>query len=182
MEEEKKGITAKKSENFSEWYTQVLIKSEFIDYSDVSGAIIFRPDAYAVWERIVGAVDSEFKKAGIDNVYFPLFIPEHFLAKEQEHLEGFVPEVAWVTETGSSKLSERLAVRPTSETIIYPSFSKWIRSWRDLPIRYNLWNNVVRWEFKNPTPFIRSREFLWNEGHSAYATEKEARAERDIIL
>ncbi|MEM0094923.1 MAG: proline--tRNA ligase [Candidatus Micrarchaeaceae archaeon] len=182
MEEEKKGITAKKSENFSEWYTQVLIKSEFIDYSDVSGAIIFRPDAYAVWERIVGAVDSEFKKAGIDNVYFPLFIPEHFLKKEQEHLEGFVPEVAWVTETGNSKLSERLAVRPTSETIIYPSFSKWIRSWRDLPVRYNLWNNVVRWEFKNPMPLIRNREFLWNEGHSAYATEKEALAEREVIL
>ncbi|MEM3296767.1 MAG: proline--tRNA ligase, partial [Candidatus Micrarchaeaceae archaeon] len=114
--------------------------------------------------------------------YFPLFIPEHFLKKEQEHLEGFVPEVAWVTETGNSKLSERLAVRPTSETIIYPSFSKWIRSWRDLPVRYNLWNNVVRWEFKNPMPLIRNREFLWNEGHSAYATEKEALAEREVIL
>jgi prolyl-tRNA synthetase len=176
------GITVKKSENFSEWYQQVIIKSGFIDYTEVSGCIVFRPAAYGAWEAIKEAVDKEFKKDGVENVYFPLFIPEKFLMKEKEHVEGFSAEVAWVTEAGSSKLGERLAVRPTSETIMYPSYSKWIRSWRDLPLRYNQWNNVVRWEFKHPTPFIRSREFLWNEGHTVFATAKEAEDERDVIL
>ena len=127
-------------------------------------------------------IDAEFKKAGIEDTYFPLLIPERLLKKEEEHFEGFTPEVAWVTETGNAKLEERLAIRPTSETIMYKSYSKWIRSWRDLPLRYNQWNNVLRWEFKHPTPFIRSREFLWNEGHSVFATEEEALAERDQIL
>lgn len=176
------GMTVKKADNFSEWYLQVLLKSSFIDYTDVSGCLAFRPAAYGAWETISRAVDAEFKKDGVENVYFPLFIPEKFLMKEKEHVEGFAPEVAWVTEAGSSKFSERLAIRPTSETIMYASYSKWIRSWRDLPMRYNQWNNVVRWEFKHPTPFIRSREFLWNEGHTVYATEKEAEAERDVIL
>lgn len=176
------GITVKKAENFSEWYTQVLLKSNFIDYTDVSGCLAFRPAAYGAWEMISRAVDAEFKKDGVENVYFPLFIPEKFLTKEKEHVEGFAPEVAWVTETGNSKLGERLAVRPTSETIMYASYSKWVRSWRDLPMRYNQWNNVVRWEFRHPTPFLRSREFLWNEGHTVYATEREAEAERDAIL
>ncbi len=179
---DEKGITVKKAENFSEWYTEVLLKSNFIDYTDVSGAMAFRPSAYAMWETLRDFVDREFKAVGIENVYFPLFIPEKHLKKESEHLEGFMPEVAWVTQTGNEKLSERLAVRPTSEAIMYPSFAKWIRSWRDLPMKYNQWNNVVRWEFRHPTPFIRSREFLWNEGHSVYATEQEALAERDIIL
>ncbi|MDE1856017.1 MAG: proline--tRNA ligase [Candidatus Micrarchaeota archaeon] len=177
-----KGITVKKSENFSEWYVQVLLKSEFIDYTDVSGALAYRPSSYAVWETISEAVDKEFKKIGVQNVYFPMFIPERYLQKEKEMLEGFTPEVAWVTHAGETKLSERLAVRPTSETIMYASYSKWIRSWRDLPMRYNQWNNVVRWEFKDPTPFIRGREFLWNEGHTVFATDKEAMAERDVIL
>jgi prolyl-tRNA synthetase len=179
---EELGITVKKSENFDEWYIQVILRSEFADYSDVSGCMIFRPDAYFVWEQMQKFTDEQFKKIGIKNVYFPLFIPEKFLVKEKEHLEGFSPEVAWVTQTGDSKLDERLAVRPTSETIIYPSYSKWIRSWRDLPMRYNLWNNVVRWEFKHAVPLLRSREFLWNEGHTVFSNEKEALAEEDEII
>jgi prolyl-tRNA synthetase len=182
MEAEKKGITAKKAENISEWYTQVLIKSEFIDYTEISGGLAFRPDGYFVWETIQHAVDEKFKADGIQNVYFPMLIPEHLLSKEKEHVKGFSPEVAWVTHTGDSKLDERLAVRPTSETIMYPSYSKWIRSWRDLPMRFNQWNNVIRWEFKHPTPLLRSREFLWNEGHTVFATAEEAEAERDVIL
>jgi len=179
---EQEGIKAKKSENFSEWYTQVIIKSGFVDYTAVSGCLAFRPEAYFVWEQIQAATDKEFKKAGIQNVYFPLLIPEKFLMKEKEHVEGFSPEVAWVTKTGDTELTERLAIRPTSETIMYDSFAKWIRSWRDLPMLYNQWNNVLRWEFKHPVPLLRSREFLWNEGHTVFATQKEAEAERDIIL
>ncbi len=176
------GLTVKKAENFSEWYQQVLIKSGFIDYTDVSGAIVLRPSSYAVWQTLTYAIDAEFKKVGIEDTYFPLLIPEKLLRKESEHFEGFVPEVAWVTEAGNSKLEERLAIRPTSEVIMYANYAKWIRSWRDLPLRYNQWNNVLRWEFKHPTPFIRTREFLWNEGHSVFASEKEANAERDEIL
>jgi len=179
---EQEGIKAKKSENFSEWYTQVIIRSGFVDYTAVSGCLAFRPEAYFVWEQIQAATDKEFKKAGIQNVYFPLLIPEKFLMKEKEHVEGFSPEVAWVTKTGDTELTERLAIRPTSETIMYDSFAKWIRSWRDLPMLYNQWNNVLRWEFKHPVPLLRSREFLWNEGHTVFATQKEAEAERDIIL
>ena len=173
-EPKQEGITAKKGVDFDEWYTQAIIKSEFADYSPVSGCLVYRPSGYAVWENIRDATDLEFKKAGIQNAYFPLFIPERLLRKEQEHVKGFAPEVAWVTEAGDSKLEERLAVRPTSETIIYEVVRKWIRSWRDLPLRLNLWNNVVRWEFKHPTPFLRGREFLWNEGHTMFATREEA--------
>ncbi|MEM0074939.1 MAG: proline--tRNA ligase [Conexivisphaerales archaeon] len=183
MEESRpKEIRAKKSENFDEWYTQVILKSELMDYSPVSGCMVFRPLAYAIWEIIQKAADEMFKAAGIQNVYFPLLIPERLLKKEQEHVKGFAPEVAWVTEAGNSKLDERLAIRPTSETIMYDSFSKWIRSWRDLPLKFNQWNSVIRWEFRHPTPFLRSREFLWNEGHTVYATREEAEAERDVIL
>ena len=182
MEAEKKGITAKKAENVSEWYTQVLIKSEFIDYTAISGGLAFRPDSYFVWETVQRAVDDRFKADGIQNVYFPMLIPEHLLEKEKEHVKGFSPEVAWVTHAGDSKLDERLAIRPTSETIMYDSYSKWIRSWRDLPMRFNQWNSVIRWEFKHPTPLLRSREFLWNEGHTVFATAEEAEAERDVIL
>ncbi|MCB9362597.1 proline--tRNA ligase [Candidatus Woesearchaeota archaeon] len=177
-----KGISVKKSEDISQWYTEVITKSDLVDYSDVSGCIIFKPGSYAIWEIVRDETDKLFKEAGIQNCYFPLFIPEKFLTREAEHVEGFAPEVAWVTQTGSSTLSERLAVRPTSETIMYPSFAKWIRSHRDLPLRLNQWNNVVRWEFKNPVPLMRSREFLWNEGHTAFATKEEAEAERDVIL
>jgi prolyl-tRNA synthetase len=176
------GITVKKEENFSEWYTQVILKSELADYTAVSGTIAYRPRSYAIWETIQGVVDKKLKKMGIQNVYFPMLIPEDYLKKEAEHVEGFAPEVAWVTHAGNSKLDERLAIRPTSETIMYPSYAKWIRSWKDLPMRYNQWNNVVRWEFKHPVPFLRGREFLWNEGHTVFATEKEAEKEmKDII-
>jgi prolyl-tRNA synthetase len=176
------GLTVKKSENFDEWYIQIILKSELADYSAVSGCMIFRPDAYFIWEQIQKFTDENFKKSGIKNVYFPLFIPEKLLAKEKEHVEGFSPEVAWVTQAGNSKLDERLAIRPTSETIMYPSYAKWIRSWRDLPMRYNQWNNVVRWEFKHAVPLLRTREFLWQEGHTVFATEKEALAEEDEIV
>jgi prolyl-tRNA synthetase len=176
------GITAKKAENFDEWYTQVILKSEIADYSPVSGCMVYRPSGYAIWENFQKYADAEFKKVGITNTYFPIFIPERLLRKEAEHVEGFAPEVAWVTQAGSSTLEERLAIRPTSETMMYEVVSRWIRSWRDLPMRLNQWNNVVRWEFRHPTPLLRSREFLWNEGHTLFATKEEADAERDEIL
>ncbi|RLE44728.1 proline--tRNA ligase, partial [Candidatus Woesearchaeota archaeon] len=176
------GITAKKKENFSEWYTQVIQKAELADYTDVSGCIVFRPRSYAIWEKVQKWFDKEIKKLGVKNAYFPLFIPKRLLEKETEHVEGFTPEVAWVTQAGESKLNEWLAVRPTSETIMYNSYKKWIRSHRDLPLRLNQWCNVVRWEFKNPVPFIRTREFLWQEGHTAFATKKEAEKEVKEIL
>lgn len=176
------GITAKKSEDFSEWYQQAMLKSELADYSAVSGCIVYRPDSYAIWEKIVRISDTKLKKLGIRNCYFPLFIPEKILMKEATHLEGFSPEVAWVTHAGDTLLDERLAIRPTSETIMYDSYSKWIRSHRDLPLRLAQWNNVVRWEFKHPVPFLRGREFLWVEGHTVFATKSEAEAEcKDII-
>ncbi len=176
------GISEKKSENFDEWYTQVMLKAELADYSPVSGCMVYRPSGYAIWENLQRATDKEFKAAGVQNTYFPLFIPERLLNKEKEHVEGFSPEVAWVTHAGDSKLDERLAVRPTSETIMYEVVARWIRSWRDLPLKLNQWNSVVRWEFKHPTPFLRTREFLWNEGHTLFATRAEADAERDQIL
>ena len=176
-----RGIQSPKSD-LGNWYSEVLVKSGFIDYSDVSGCIILRPSSLFAWNVLKDYVDAQFKKLGIEDVYFPLFIPEKYLKKEEEHFSGFKAEVAWVTHGGDSKLDERLAVRPTSETIMYVSYAKWIRSWRDLPLRYNQWNNVVRWEFKHPMPFIRGREFLWNEGHDVFATEAEALAERDKIL
>ncbi len=180
--EKPESVTVKKADNFSEWYTQVITKTEFVDYTSVSGGLAFRPDGYYVWETIQKVTDSLFKEVGIQNVYFPMLIPERLLNKEKEHVEGFSPEVAWVTHTGDSKLDERLAVRPTSETIMYESYAKWVRSWRDLPMRYNQWNNVIRWEFKHPTPLLRSREFLWNEGHTVFASQEEADGERDVIL
>jgi prolyl-tRNA synthetase len=181
VEKDLKGITAEKDE-FSEWFTQIMLKAELADYTSVSGCIVFKPRAYAIWEKIKEESDKRFKKIGVQNVYFPLFIPEKTLMKEAEHFKGFTPEVAWITHAGDSKLNERLAIRPTSETLMYESYSKWIRSWRDLPLIYNQWNNVVRWEFKHPVPFLRSREFLWNEGHSVYASKKEAESEREKIL
>lgn len=182
IKQNQSGITFKKDENFSEWYQELMIKGELADYTKVSGCIVFRPRSYAIWEKIVSETDKLFKKVGIQNVYFPLFIPESLFLKEKEHVEGFVPEVAWVTHAGNKKLGERLAVRPTSEAIMYDSYSKWIRSHNDLPMRYNQWNNVVRWEFNNPVPFFRTREFLWNEGHSVFATHDEAINEGPEIL
>ncbi|MDO8623049.1 MAG: proline--tRNA ligase [archaeon] len=172
--ESQEGLTIKKEENFSEWYQELILKSGLADYTDVSGCIVLKPASYQIWEKIREECDKRFKKAGIKNCYFPLFIPEKAFKKEQEHVKGFEPEVAWVTQAGNTKLNERLAIRPTSEAVMYESYSKWIRSWRDLPLRLNQWNNVVRWEFNNPVPFFRTREFLWNEGHSAFATEKES--------
>src|SRR3989338_10959995 len=176
------GLTVKKNEDFSEWYQQLILKSGLADYTCVSGAIVFKPRSYEIWEKVQEIINDKFKKIGIKNSYFPLFIPESLLAKEANHVKGFTPEVAWVTQAGNTKLNERLAVRPTSEAIMYDSYSKWIRGWRDLPLKLNQWNNVVRWEFKHPVPFLRTREFLWNEGHTVYATKKEAEAEKEQIL
>jgi len=168
------GITVEKDKDFSEWFTQVVQKAELAEYSSVSGCLVYRPRVYALWEKIVKNTDEEFKKIGIQNSYFPLLIPESLFAKEGDFVKGFAPEVAWVTQGGNTKLGEKLAIRPTSEAIMYESYSKWIRSWRDLPLLLNQWNNVVRWEFNNPAPFFRGREFLWNELHTCFATEKEA--------
>ncbi len=178
---DEKGITAEKDE-LSEWYPQLLQKAELIEYSPVSGCYILRPRLYVIWEKVQEYFNKKIKKDGIQNSYFPLLIPESLLSKEQEHVKGFNPEVAWVTQTGDNKLAEKLALRPTSETIIYPAYSKWIRSWRDLPLRLNQWCNIVRWEFKYPIPLIRSREFLWQEGHSAFATKQEAEKDAEKIL
>jgi prolyl-tRNA synthetase len=176
------GVTIKKSEDFSEWYTEVVLKSELADYAPIKGCMIFRENSYAVWEKIQEVFNKKIRESGHRNVYFPLFIPEGFLKKEAEHFAGFVPEVAWVTEGGSSPLEEKLAIRPTSETIIYATYAKWIRSWRDLPIKLNQWCNIVRWETKATKPFLRTREFLWQEGHTAHATKEEADKEVMDIL
>jgi prolyl-tRNA synthetase len=176
------GVTVKKSDNFSEWYTEVVLKSGMAEYAPIKGCMILREQSYGVWEKIQEVFNRKIKETGHRNVYFPMFIPESFLKKESEHFEGFVPEVAWVTEGGSTKLDERLAIRPTSETIIYATFAKWIRSWRDLPIKINQWCNIVRWETKATKPFLRTREFLWQEGHTAHVTSEEAEKEVMAIL
>ena len=176
------GITESKESNFSEWYTQVIQKAELIDYSKVSGCYILRPRAYFIWEQIQDFFNNLIKQDGVKNAYFPLLIPESLLTKEEEHVEGFAPEVAWVETGGHTKLKERLAIRPTSETIMYDTYSKWIRSHQDLPLRINQWANVIRWEFKHCTPFIRSREFLWQEGHTVFETKQEATKEANKIL
>ena len=176
-EKENIGLTVKKSEDFNEWYNQVVLKADLIDYSSVSGCIIFKPNSYSVWERIQSVFDDKIKKSGHRNCYFPMFIPESLLKKEAEHVKGFSPEVAWVTKAGDTELSERLAIRPTSETVMYESYAKWIRSWRDLPLLLNQWNSVVRWEFKHAKPFLRTREFLWQEGHTVHATKEDAEKE-----
>ena len=176
------GITIKKAENLSEWYTQVILKSGLADYAPIKGCMIFREYAYAIWEKIQEIFNQKIKRTGHKNVYFPMFIPESFLKKEAEHFAGFVPEVAWVTIGGNTPLEEKLAIRPTSETIIYTAFAKWIRSWRDLPIKLNQWCNVVRWDTKGTKLFLRTREFLWQEGHTAHATREEADKEVMEIL
>lgn len=176
------GVTVKKNENFSEWYTEVVLKSGLADYAPIKGCMIFRELSYAIWEKIQEIFNKKIKATGHKNVYFPMFIPESFLKKEAEHFAGFVPEVAWVTQGGDSPLEEKLAVRPTSETIIYATYAKWIRSWRDLPIKLNQWCNVVRWETKATKPFLRTREFLWQEGHTAHATKEDSDKEVMAIL
>ena len=162
------GLSAKKDEDFALWYTQVITLSEMIDYSDISGCYVLRPWSFFIWETIQQYFDAEIKKLGVKNSYFPLFVSERALMTEKDHIEGFAPEVAWVTRCGKNDIAEPIAIRPTSETIMYPFFAKWIRSHRDLPLELNQWSNVVRWEFKDATPFLRSREFLWQEGHTAH--------------
>ena len=161
-------------EDFAQWYTDIVRKAELADYTDTKGCIAIRPYGYAIWENIQKYADDLFKKSGVQNVSFPLLIPESLLEKEKDHVEGFAPEVAWVTEAGGEKLEERLCIRPTSETIITTMYSKWLSSWRDLPFVYNQWCNVLRWE-KETRPFLRSREFLWQEGHTIHETEQEAK-------
>lgn len=173
------GVTFKKSENFSEWYTEVILKSGLADYAPIKGCMIIREDAVAMWEKIQEILNRKIKATGHRNVYFPMFIPESFLKKEAEHFEGFTPEVAWVTHGGDTQLEEKLAVRPTSETIMYATFAKWIRSWRDLPLKINQWCNIVRWETKATKLFLRTREFLWQEGHTAHASKEEA--EKEVV-
>ncbi len=176
------GITAKKAEDFPEWYSQAVIKSGLVDYGPVHGTTAFAPQSYALWENIQDIFNAMIKKSGHKNAYFPLLIPEGFLSKEAEHFKGFVPEIYWVTHNGSSELKERLAIRPTSETMIYYFMARWIRSWRDLPMLLNQWCNILRAEIKDTKPFVRTSEFLWQEGHTAHATDKEAEEEVMRIL
>ena len=164
------------SEDYSQWYQDVVLKAQLADYGPVKGTMVIRPSGYAIWERIQAGLDRRFRETGHENAMFPLLIPESFLQKEAEHVEGFAPEVAWVTQGGSEPLAERLAIRPTSETVICSMYSKWIQSYRDLPVLLNQWCNVVRWE-KATRPFLRTTEFLWQEGHTAHATEAEAHEE-----
>ena len=159
--------------DFAKWYTDIVKKAELCDYSSVKGCMIIRPYGYAIWENIQSILDAEFKKTGHQNVAMPLFIPESLLQKEKDHVEGFAPEVAWVTYGGSEELEERLCVRPTSETLFCDHYKNIIKSYRDLPKLYNQWCSVVRWE-KTTRPFLRTREFLWQEGHTMHETAQEA--------
>ena len=170
-----------RSQDFSRWYLDVVRRAELADYSPVKGCMVIRPYGYAIWELIQQAFDREFKRTGHVNAYFPLFIPESLLHKEAEHVEGFAPQVAYVTHGGGEELEEKLVVRPTSEAIIGTMYAKWVQSWRDLPILVNQWANVVRWE-KVTRPFLRTTEFLWQEGHTAHETAEEAEAETRMIL
>ena len=167
--------------DFAQWYTDVCKKAELIDYSSIKGMFIYRPYGYAIWENIQRLMDAEFKKTGAENVYMPMLIPESLLQKEKDHVEGFAPECAWVTMGGSEKLEERYCIRPTSETLFCEHFHDIIHSWRDLPKMYNQWCSVLRWE-KTSRPFLRHREFLWQEGHTMHATAEEAREETERML
>lgn len=168
-----KDLLPNKQEHPAEWYTRVIQLADLADYGPVKGTMIIKPYGYALWEAVQQAMDPKIKQRGVGNAYFPLFIPMSYLEKEKNHVEGFAPELAVVTHAGGEKLEESLAVRPTSETIMYESYSKWIQSWRDLPLQMNQWNNVVRWE-KRTLPFLRTSEFLWQEGHTAHASHQEA--------
>ncbi len=168
-------------DNFSQWYNQIVRKAELADYAPVRGCMIIRPYGYAIWENLQRLLDARFKETGVENAYFPLLIPRSFLEREAEHVEGFAPEVAWVTRGGGEELEEPLAIRPTSETIIGHSFAKWIQSYRDLPLLLNQWNNVMRWE-KRTTLFLRTSEFLWQEGHTAHRTLADAEERTRMML
>ena len=176
------GITVKKIENFSEWYTQVVIKAELADYAPVKGLIVLRPYGYSIWESLKDSLDEKLKSTGHQNGFLPVLIPESLLSKESEHFAGFNPEVFWVTHSGDSEIGERLALRPTSETLAYSMYSKWIKSWRDLPLKINFWNTALRAEIKSTKPFLRTSEFLWQEGHTVHATKEEAEKEVMSIL
>lgn len=176
------GLEASKWDNLPDWYSQVITKSEMIEYYDVSGCYILRPLSISIWRSIQNFFQDEITKLGVKECYFPMFVSKAALEKEKDHIADFSPEVAWVTKSGDSDLAEPIAIRPTSETIMYPAFAKWIQSYRDLPLKLNQWSNVVRWEFKHPQPFLRTREFLWQEGHTAFATPKEAEEEVLDIL
>ncbi len=176
------GITVTKNDDFNEWYTQVVLKAELADYAPVKGLIVLRPDGYSIWESIKSALDEKFKKAGIRNGFLPVLIPESLLSKEKKHFAGFNPETFWVTHSGENEMGERLALRPTSETLAYSLYSKWIKSWRDLPLKINFWNTALRAEIKATKPFIRNSEFLWQEGHTVHTTAEEAEKEVLKIL
>ena len=176
------GITVKKSLDFSDWYTQCVLKSGIADYSPSKGFIILRPYGYAIWEIIREILDEELKKTGHKNGFLPVLIPESLITKEKDHFDGFLPEVFWVTKSGDCDLAEKLAVRPTSETLAYSMFSKWISSYRDLPLKLNFWNSALRAEIKSTKPLIRNSEFLWQEGHTAHTNENEANKEVRMIL
>ncbi len=176
------GITVTKNDDFSEWYTQVVLKAELADYAPVKGLIVLRPDGYSIWESIKSALDKKFKKEGIRNGFLPILIPESLLGKEKKHFAGFNPEAFWVTHSGNNEIGDRLALRPTSETLAYSLYSKWIKSWRDLPLKINFWNTALRAEIKATKPFIRNSEFLWQEGHTVHATAEEAEKEVLRIL
>ena len=176
------GITVKKSEDFSEWYTQLVIKAELADYAPVKGLIVLRPDGYSIWESLKSSLDSKLIATGHRNGFLPVLIPESLLGKEKDHFTGFNPEVFWVTHSGDGEIGDKLALRPTSETLAYTMYAKWIRSWRDLPLKINFWNSALRAEIKATKPFLRTSEFLWQEGHTAHADKDEAEKEVLDIL
>jgi len=176
------GITVKKSDDFSEWYTQLVIKAELADYAPVKGLIVLRPDGYSIWESIKSSLDSKLIETGHRNGFLPVLIPESLLGKEKDHFTGFNPEVFWVTHSGDGEIGDKLALRPTSETLAYTMYAKWIRSWRDLPLKINFWNSALRAEIKATKPFLRTSEFLWQEGHTAHAEKDEAQKEVTDIL
>ena len=176
------GIDVAKEDDFSGWYQQVLTKGDMLDYYDISGCYILKPPSYFIWEEIQQWFNKKIKSIGVKNCSFPMFISQEMLEREKDHIEGFAAEVAWVTHAGNTPLEKKIAIRPTSETVIYPYYAKWIRSHRDLPLRLNQWNSVVRWEFKHPQPFLRTREFLWQEGHTCHLTQEGAGEEVLQIL
>lgn len=176
------GITVSKKENFSEWYTQVVIKAELADYAPVKGLIVLRPYGYSIWESLKSSLDEKLKETGHENGFLPVLIPESLLSKEADHFSGFNPEVFWVTHSGDAEIGDKLALRPTSETLAYSMYSKWIKSWRDLPLKINFWNTALRAEIKATKPFLRTSEFLWQEGHTVHSTKEEAEDEVKLIL
>src|SRR3989442_3423130 len=176
------GVTVKKNENFSEWYTQVVLKAQLADYAPVKGLIVLRPYGYSIWQSLKSSLDQKLKTSGHESAFLPVLIPESLLRKEASHFAGFTPEVFWVTHSGDTEIGDRLALRPTSETLAYSMYSKWIKSWRDLPLKINFWNTALRAEIKSTKPFLRTSEFLWQEGHTVHTTKDEAEEEVMTII